>query len=674
MKVKLILSPVIKFLGGISYKAKFMLIATIIISYTSFLVYKNYQKIDSDIEFAYKEYTGAKMTESIKDLLLETQKLRGTTAVYQSGKAELKSKVLGLQKKVKNLMVKMDKALISDEVKNLDNAKNDIISRLTTHVDNSLSLPQQESFSTYSHIIDDILRLMVRIGDQSNLILDPELDSFYAMDSIINKIPSLFEELGHSRGLSAAILAKGSISRDEEVKLTMLISRAEGHMKDIQQAVNTMIEVNPSLELAIESKTNTFIGSSELFFKHVQNRVIDTQTMKSEAIFQQGTDVISSANVLFMTLDDVLQNLLIKRIDNLKHTQMMEIVISSLFILFVGLLFIAFYHSVSGAVSSVVTQIKEIEKNRDLTKNLQIQTKDELSEIAVAYNSLRVSIHDTMRNALNTVDSGTKNANSMQSDSKEIDENSQKMTNIISTMAQNGKDIKSELDNTKELAQDSKKQINIAYERLQKATQSIQLLANQVEDSSQKELEMADKVNRLSQDANEVKNVLSVINDIAEQTNLLALNAAIEAARAGEHGRGFAVVADEVRQLAEKTQKSLSEINSTINVIMQNTTEASQEMNKNAQDISNMTQSSDEVLKEVEGVNTMMNEAIKLIEDSFVSIEENAKGVEKIAVDLQNTDKLSAENSQKIMTISKSTSELASNINEIKEKVGEFQI
>jgi len=362
------------------------------------------------------------------------------------------------------------------------------------------------------------------------------------------------------------------------------------------------------------------------------------------------------------------------KIKHLKTQRKAIFIEAMIFIVLLALIFQAFYHSVSGTVHSVVRQLKEIEESKDLTKDLHIASKDELKEIEIAYNSLRKSIHSTMRNALQAVDSSTNNATQMLDESQKVDTNSKDMSQAISQMAQKGEAIKEELISSKEMAQNSKEQITTAYETLQKATGSIQGLVAHVEESSHKEMEMADKINQLSTDANDVKNVLGVINDIAEQTNLLALNAAIEAARAGEHGRGFAVVADEVRQLAERTQKSLSEINATINVIMQNIMEASAEMNQNAQEIASMTETSETVLKEVEWVNTVMDDATKLIEESSISIDKNAQGVEMIAKDLSDTDKISVSNTEKIASISKSSSALAGKVNEIKEKVEIFQL
>jgi len=233
-----------------------------------------------------------------------------------------------------------------------------------------------------------------------------------------------------------------------------------------------------------------------------------------------------------------------------------------------------------------------------------------------------------------------------------IGKNSEEQSEFVDETTKKAKALTQDLDVSVQNAKGSQEELSATRTQMDNMTQEIGILQNVMEETMHSELALQEKLSQASQNVNEVRSVLEVINDIADQTNLLALNAAIEAARAGEHGRGFAVVADEVRALAERTQKSLTEIDATTNLVVQSVMESTEAINANTVKMEKLSSTSNNLQSVINNVGSTLKTAISTSGQSVDDYIQTSQRVGEIVQEIDSINKITFENARSIEEMS----------------------
>ena len=566
--MKSLLWPAVALMNRLSFGMKFSLISVLFLLpmlVTNFFLVRD----------AYREFQGTQVELQSLDLLGSSLTLRRdletlnnlvqiNASLGQSGKAgDVEAKITALEQKVLARLQGMTAMAMEPEQVSAFDAKRDemIAAFKAQQAENSL----QSKSALIGSLLNKAQIFGQIIASQAGLSRDNQGDIRQLSDLVIAVTPNVTQTLGDGRALGASSLGLGFLNSASSTRFDELLVQIEKLQGEydlkLQDALGSSKAAGQVLADQAAGSKSTLKQAAEL----IENQVVMADTLDAPwpAFFEQVSGLMEQTYRLNEQTLGFLGVQLQHRLEqNRSHMVLQAVALAAVFLL-IFYLYAGFYASTRTTLKHLGAMMDKVAAG-DMTVNFVARSKDELGELGEVFNGTVAKIHDLIEQVGRTVAEVERQAGQVETVSAQSNlavAGQRSQIELVATAMNQMSATAQEVARSAAAAVSSAHSVNdetLSGRGLVESQQgSIARLASEIDQSVQ-------VINQLATDSQSISRVLDVIKSIAEQTNLLALNAAIEAARAGEQGRGFAVVADEVRTLAKRTQQSTEEIEAMI--------------------------------------------------------------------------------------------------------------
>lgn len=329
---------------------------------------------------------------------------------------------------------------------------------------------------------------------------------------------------------------------------------------------------------------------------------------------------------------------------------------------------------VSEPVRQMQKAIIEISKNGDFTKRITVTTGDEIGNTARSFNELIGNLQSAFRQVQDGIEQMADSSRGLSESSQEVANSSTSQSESASAMAATVEQVTVSISHVSEgasealkLSQDSGKLSDQGAEIILRAVDEMKMIANAVRETS-------DAIQNLGTQSTRISSIVKVIKEIADQTNLLALNAAIEAARAGEQGRGFAVVADEVRKLAERTSQATQEVTEMIDTIQGASRSAVDGMTAAVLQVDGGVSLAQQAGEAINQIKIESNQVLSTVSDISTALMEQSKASNDIAANIEKVAQMTERNCAAAEQTASAAMHLEGLANDMRTTVSRFKI